>query len=735
MLSPNVLQVLNSLSLRLLSIPPLDFLHEVALKAAESLSASSCIVWKWDKQGRRLRVVAATSAVDDLFKTELYIDDSAFAGLLSQVEIGFSEGSVTSLSGDQQQEKSRRGRTVTVPIVVKNELLGVMEVHSESGRLFTADEKALIVAFAYQAAAAFQKIELYQEKLTDRQRFQELSYKIGTPNDLEALLGLLLESALGLVNSQRGWIGLLNPLTGYLEVVTYRGNPLNHRALMVREGIIGTSTGLELPFNTGDVSAYERQGVLVPFWSDSRSVVAVPILITNAMVRIGTSVESRGKFIGTLNLESTAADAFSEEDSEQLQSLARLAAIQIDRLGLEHKLNKLRTIVTEIVGTRSYDETVETLMRGIIETLNYDFVNISIVVPEINCLRSEYTAGIPEEKIADFKKLSVHPLDGQDVQADIVRTRNIEVLVDDDPRLDGKIFDRFSQRDLVRVILPMIVQADGRVIGTLEAGYRRTSYRQFIYEQDIEILQGFLNYAVQALDQRDKRLLEIFSHEFRAPLMGLRSNVDFLRRRFKELPKELIDLKFRDMDLDCEILLQEVETLEYFLGRRPPTSTLQDTLVGRDIIIKTLNQLRPLIAERGLDTRKIQLDPTVIGKVRVDQRKLSQVFYNLLINAIKYAEADPQLFTIRISVDQNRDFYFIGVKDWGIGVERGMEEKIFEQGFRGPRAAAKDLIGTGLGLAIARSIMREMGGELTLINRYKPTEFQVRLPKNQGKLE
>src|SRR6185369_597565 len=130
------------------------------------------------------------------------------------------------------------------------------------------------------------------------------------------------------------------------------------------------------------------------------------------------------------------------------------------------------------------------------------------------------TAGIPEEKIADFKKLSVHPLDGQDVQADIVRTRNIEVLVDDDPRLDGKIFDRFSQRDLVRVILPMIVQADGRVIGTLEAGYRRTSYRQFIYEQDIEILQGFLNYAVQALDQRDKRLLEIFSHEFRAPLMG-----------------------------------------------------------------------------------------------------------------------------------------------------------------------------------------------------------------------
>jgi signal transduction histidine kinase len=278
----------------------------------------------------------------------------------------------------------------------------------------------------------------------------------------------------------------------------------------------------------------------------------------------------------------------------------------------------------------------------------------------------------------------------------------------------------------------MVVQSDGRVIGTLEAGYRRTSYRRYIYEQDVRILRSILDYAVQALDQRDKRMLETFSHEFRAPLVGLRNNIDFLQRRRRQLQEELIDRKFDDMSLDCEILLQQVETLEYFLGRRPQTSRLEYTLVVRDIIIKMINQLKPLIAERSFDARRIELRPYESGMIRlnVDRAKLSRVFYNLLINAIKYAEADPKDFAIRIALDQNKDYYIISIKDWGIGVETGMEEKIFEEGFRTPRAVSRSLIGTGLGLTIARTIMRDMGGDLILANGSKPTEFHVHLPKN-----
>jgi signal transduction histidine kinase/GAF domain-containing protein len=733
MFSNNSLQALNSLSRGLLSMQPMDFLQELAVKAGESLSASSCIVWKLDKRRRRLNVIAATRDVDEQVKTtELYINDPTVAELLCRVEIDCFESAVTSLLPHHQQENSKPGRTATAPMWVNNELIGAIEIYFDSAHPLTADEKTLFAAFANQAAAAIQKIELYQEELTARQQLQDLTYQIAAANDLKGLLNLLLDSALNLVNSQRGWISLLDPVTGYLEVFAHRGNPSHPRALKVGEGITGKSLLLEHPLNIGDVTTSEWRSLSVPYWLDTRSALAVPILLTNAKVRIGRTIESRNKPLGTLNLENTVEHAFSDEDSERLQLLVHLAAIQIDRLELERKLTELRSIEAEIVGKRSYDETVGTLMRGITETLYYDYVNISIVVPEINCIRSEYTAGIPEEKIADFQKLSVHSLDSQDMQADIVRTRSIEVPVHDDPRFDRKIFDQFSHKDLVRVILPMVAQTDSRVIGTMEAGYRRTTYRRHIYEQDIRILQTFLDYAVQALERRDKRLLETFSHEFRAPLIGLRNNIAFLRRRFKELSDERIQLKFTDMELDCEILLQEVETLEYFLGRRPPTSNVEYTFLVKDIIFKTLNQLKPLAAGDGFDIGKIILTPRNIGKIGiyVDQRKVSQVFYNLLINAIKYAEADPQLFAIHISVDQNQDSYLIRIQDWGIGVEKGMEEKIFEQGFRTPGAVARHLTGTGLGLAIARSNMREMGGDLTLTNRYKPTEFEVRLPKH-----
>lgn len=67
----------------------------------------------------------------------------------------------------------------------------------------------------------------------------------------------------------------------------------------------------------------------------------------------------------------------------------------------------------------------------------------------------------------------------------------------------------------------------------------------------------------------------------------------------------------------------------------------------------------------------------------------------------------------------------IKFKDWGIGVSKGLEEKIFEDGFRAPEAIDKYATGSGLGLTIARKIIRELGGDLKLVNDYKPTEFHV----------
>ena len=136
--------------------------------------------------------------------------------------------------------------------------------------------------------------------------------------------------------------------------------------------------------------------------------------------------------------------------------------------------------------------------------------------------------------------------------------------------------------------------------------------------------------------------------------------------------------------------------------------------------------------EKGFDISKIFYRPEYIHKIPrllVDRARLNQVVFNVLMNAIKYAEDDPNRFAIRIEVDENRNFYIIKFKDWGIGVKKGLEDKIFEAGFRAPEAIDKYVTGSGLGLKISRDIMRGLGGDLKLTSSYKPTEFGMMLPK------
>ena len=70
--------------------------------------------------------------------------------------------------------------------------------------------------------------------------------------------------------------------------------------------------------------------------------------------------------------------------------------------------------------------------------------------------------------------------------------------------------------------------------------------------------------------------------------------------------------------------------------------------------------------------------------------------------------------------------------DWGTGIPEGFEEKVFEERFRAPAKGGKQVAGLGLGLAIARQLMREHGGDLTLVSRYKPTEFHIIIPRGSA---
>jgi GAF domain-containing protein/signal transduction histidine kinase len=611
---------------------------------------------------------------------------------------------------------------------VKSRRIGILEVYSyKEKRNFTGWHRKLFETLAVQACIAI----VSRRRRTRSEELNETLQKMENERQVGKLLSSILHDSLKIVGSSRGWISRLDLTTETLDITTHRGMPKGARSLKFGEGVTGLALKNEEAILIDDVRNEQWRHQYKQFWPDTLSELAVPMVIGNARVRIGLKQQQMTKPVGVINVESPTAAAFSDIHRSNLLVLARQAAIIIDRLELDQKLSRLSAIQKDIAGERDWDRILKVLPNAITNILGYDYVNISLVDQDNNRIHTVDVRGIPQNDVEDFKRMADHPLDSNDIQADIVRHKRIEVPSDDDERFDRKVWDRFGHQGLIRVFMPMMIPPDNRVIGTVEAGYRK-AYRKYIYEQDIQILKNFVDFAILSLEPRIRERLELISHEISTTVGGVRSNVSFLQHRFEQLGSSYVAIKLQDLMLDCDVLMQQIERLDETFGQPFAVSRKEETNVFRDVIIKIVNQLKPIVQVNKLDWSKIELINVDRHRIvlYLDKAKLNQVVSNILTNSIKYSEPDPMSFKIKLIVDEMPGEFIIKFQDWGIGVQQGFESKIFEESFRTPEAIRRTVKGSGLGLSIALKTIRDIGGDLRLTHNSKPTEFQLVLPKS-----
>src|SRR5690348_5846689 len=120
-------------------------------------------------------------------------------------------------------------------------------------------------------------------------------------------LQLILSEAVRLMRASSGSAVLINPTTGFLEILASQGLPPSAAELKLRvgEGITGWVARTGKPARVGEVAADRRYVLLRP---EVRSELAVPL-------------EVRGEVRGVLNVDSDRPDAFSGDDQEVLESL------------------------------------------------------------------------------------------------------------------------------------------------------------------------------------------------------------------------------------------------------------------------------------------------------------------------------------------------------------------------------------------------------------------------------
>src|SRR5262249_51263836 len=99
----------------------------------------------------------------------------------------------------------------------------------------------------------------------------------------------------------------------------------------------------------------------------------------------------------------------------------------------------------------------------------------------------------------------------------------------------------------------------------------------------------------------------------------------------------------------------------------------------------------------------------VSGTLICDRERLSQVLNNLLTNAVKYS---PQAEQIIIHFTSTPQFLRVGVQDFGIGIPKTEQERVFQQFYRIAGTHGRTAPGLGIGLSIAREIIEHYDGRL-----------------------
>lgn len=139
------------------------------------------------------------------------------------------------------------------------------------------------------------------------------------------------------------------------------------------------------------------------------------------------------------------------------------------------------------------------------------------------------------------------------------------------------------------------------------------------------------------------------------------------------------------------------------------TSHVSPTSSGWVNVERLIEAALGLVRHEAKFRASIELDFGGIPMVQSDPNRLSQVFLNLLVNAVQSIEPgaiDENRVSVRTWADA--DCVRIAVEDTGSGIEPSKLDRIFEPFFTTKEPGA----GTGLGLSISRDIVRGLGGEI-----------------------
>ncbi|MBX0328516.1 GAF domain-containing protein [Oscillochloris sp. ZM17-4] len=621
---------------------------------------------------------------------------------------------------------------IGAPLLVDNELVGLLAIGSNTPYAYDDEAVEMTFALASQASQAIQNARLFDQisnlaadlerRVSERtaeleqatrqlseekdrlEAVHEITLELTTQLDLDSVIQRALELISENLGVARGSIMLRDTESGALTcraVLFDRGDvhgtniPLSFSG---SEGLSGWVMRSQEAVNIADV-LFDDRWVQEPGRADDvRSAAAVPLKTSDAA-------------LGVLVLSSPEVSYFTDSQMNLLGTIASVVASAVSNAQLYSFITELATRNSVLLEEQREESSksaavFRSVTEGVIVLDTQGQVTLfNPAAEQVLEIPAEALIGQPIEWLSTYGEGETQHKRAQTIYTGLM---NGLKQVSQSRGIYRTSLDLTDPSQVIALNIAPVLGPGGQDYG------------------DVMVLRDITR-EIEA-DEAKRQFISDVSHELRTPLTAIKGYVDvLLLSGTQSLSEDQVSYLgiIKNNTNRLKALIEDI--LEF--SRPDASKKLNFSPISITDVINEAVQAMRLEYERKSMTVAVDM-PSSLPMVMADQKRITQVVFNLFSNAVKYTFEGGR---IQVRAFLNRaNMLQVDVEDTGVGMSPDQRKKLFRPFYRADNPLRDVAGGTGLGLSIAKALIEQHGGEMWVTSEIgRGSTFSFIIPLQQ----